>query len=108
MGSREICVGVSQTHRSQVDRDEWGIRNQIPVRPKQRTREIESLLDIGADRSLLEATAHGFGYTHEPVGEERQQDRIGPLWFTHRCGCTSGSVVTGQSARPVTTIGLPR
>jgi hypothetical protein len=94
--SRSLCQNISQTHRSQVNGNERCIRDQVSVRTKQRAREIEPFLDISADGSLLEATAHGFRDAHEPVCKERQQDWIGSLWIAHRCGCTSGNDSRGD------------
>lgn len=66
----------SQAHGSQMNGDEWCIRDQVTVRREQCTREIESLLDIGTNRGLLERTTHCLRNTHEAVGEERKKDRV--------------------------------
>ena len=59
-----------------MDRDERRIRDEIAVGREQGTGEVEPLLDVRADRGLLQRTAHRFGNTHEAVRKEREQYRI--------------------------------
>jgi len=101
MVSQRNCVGISQTHRSQVNGNERCISDQVSVRAKQCAGEVESFLDIGADGSLLEATTHSLRDTHEPVGEECQQNGIWPPWFAHRCSCTSETIVEAITSHDV-------
>lgn len=65
-----------QTHRSEVDRDERCVSDEVAIGGKESTREIEALLNIGADGRLLKRATHRLCDAHEAVREERQQDRV--------------------------------
>jgi hypothetical protein len=60
-----------------MDRNEGRIRDQVSIWSEQSAGEIEALLDIRADSSLLEGSPHRLRDAHEAVGEERQENRIG-------------------------------
>jgi hypothetical protein len=60
-----------------MDRNEGRIRDQVSIWSEQSAGEIEALLDIRADSSLLEGSPHCLRDAHEAVGEERQENRIG-------------------------------
>ena len=57
----------SFTHGTQVNRQVRGIGYQSPCGIKDRTGEIQTLLDVGRDRGALQRTAHLFGNRHEQV-----------------------------------------
>ena len=59
-----------------MDRNEGRIRDQVSIWSEQGTGEIEALLDIRADSSLLEGSPHRLRDAHEAVGEECQENRI--------------------------------
>ena len=56
-----------------------GIGDEIAIRRKECTREVESLFDVRADGCLLQRPTHGLRHAHEAVGEEREEDGV-------RCG----------------------
>ena len=59
-----------------MDRNEGCIRDQVSIWSEQSAREVEALLDIRADGSLLEGSPHRLRDAHEAVGEECQENRI--------------------------------
>ena len=68
-----VCL---QAHGAEVDGNEGGICDEVSVGCEEGTREIQSLLDVGADRCLLQRTAHCFRDAHETVCKEREEDRV--------------------------------
>jgi hypothetical protein len=46
------------------------------VRSKQRAREVESFLDVGANRGALQRPAHLLGDRHEAVRKNAELNRI--------------------------------
>ena len=59
-----------------MDRNEGRIRDQVSIWSEQSAGEIEALLDIRANSSLLEGSPHRLRDAHEAVGEECQENRI--------------------------------
>lgn len=66
-----------------MDRDEGCIRDEVTIGCEERAREIESLLDVGADGRLLERSSHRFCNTHEAIGKQRQENGIGSALARH-------------------------
>lgn len=77
------CFKDSQAHRSQVNRDEGRICNQIAVRSEERTGEVQAFLYVSTDRSLLQRPAHCFCDAHKTIREEREQNGVRTArWFS--------------------------
>ena len=59
-----------------MDGDEGRIGDEVAVGGEEGAGEVEALLDVRADRRLLQRPAHRLRDAHEPVSKERQQDRV--------------------------------
>lgn len=67
-----------------MDWNERRIGNKIPVRCEECAREVQPLLDVRADRCLLQRPPHCLSHTHEPVCEESEENRIRPIRLLRR------------------------
>jgi len=67
-----------------VDRDKGCVRDEVAVGCEERAREIQSLLDIGADGRLTERSTHRFCDAHEAIGKQREENGIWSALARHR------------------------
>ena len=74
-----------------MNRYKWRIGDEVAIWRKECTREVETLLDVCADCSLLERATHRLRDAHEAVREEREEDGVGRVVFLrllrHGCCC---------------------
>jgi hypothetical protein len=65
-----------QAHGTQMDRDERSVGDQIAIGGEECTRKVQALLDVRADRGLLETSAHSLCDAHKTIRKEGQDNRI--------------------------------
>lgn len=61
-----------QAHGTEMYGNERCICDQIAVWSKERTRKVETFLNVGTDRSLLERSPHCLRYAHKSISKERK------------------------------------